>query len=92
VSTFLLQVHYRDAQGKALAQKLKDALITVTKFHDRDIKERTELSVLKFSGIAVLIELGFIANDGDRTQLLNAQVRDEITRTIASTLLSHLTA
>jgi N-acetylmuramoyl-L-alanine amidase len=51
---------------------------------DRKIKQRTDLAVLKFSGVAVLVELGFIANDADRTKLLDAQIRDAVVRQIAA--------
>lgn len=59
---------------------------------DRKVKQRTDLAVLKFTGLAVLIELGFIANDSDRAKLLNAQVRDTIVRTIATTTIAHVGA
>jgi N-acetylmuramoyl-L-alanine amidase len=78
-----LEVLFRDADDKALAQKLQDALVKVTKMRDRKIKQRTDLAVLKFSGVAVLVELGFIANDADRTKLLDAQIRDAVVRQIA---------
>lgn len=78
-----LEVCFRDSDDRLLAQKLQDALVKVTKMRDRKIKQRTDLAVLKFSGTAVLIELGFIANDGDRAKLVNAQMRDAIVRTIA---------
>lgn len=85
-----LEVLYRDRKAKALAQKLQDALIKVTKMRDRKIKQQTDLAVLKFSGIAVVIELGFIANDQDRAKLVNAHMRDTITRTIARIVTEHL--
>lgn len=85
-----LEVLYRNNGDKALAQKLQAALIKATKMRDRKAKQRTDLVVLKFHGIAVLIELGFIANDRDRAKLLNAQMRDTITRTIARVMLDHL--
>ena len=85
-----LEVLYRDTDDKVLAQRLQDALIKVTKMRDRKIKQRTDLAVLKFGGIAVLIELGFIANDQDRAKVLNAQMRDAITRTIAKVVVDHL--
>lgn len=87
-----LEVLYRDKEDKTLAQKLQDALIKITKMRDREIKQRTDLAVLKFSGTAVLIELGFIANDADREKLLNAQMRDAITQAIASVVIEHLGA
>jgi N-acetylmuramoyl-L-alanine amidase len=85
-----LEVLYRDGDDKPLAQKLQDVLIKVTKMRDRKIKQRTDLAVLKFNGVAVLIELGFIANDQDRAKLLNAQMRDAITGTIAKIAIDHM--
>lgn len=84
-----LEVLFRDADDKLLAQKLQDALVKVTKMRDRKIKQRTDLAVLKFQGVAVLIELGFIANDADRSKLLDAQVRDAVVRRIADVALAH---
>jgi N-acetylmuramoyl-L-alanine amidase len=85
-----LEVLFRDGDDKVLAQKLQDALVKVTKMRDRKIKQRTDLAVLKFPGLAVLIELGFIANDVDRNKLLSAQMRDAITTTTARVVTDHL--
>lgn len=84
-----LEVLYRENDDKTLAQELQDALVKVTKFKDRGIKQRSDLAVLKFQGVAVLIELGFIAHDGNRTVLLNPQKRQEICETIANVVLAH---
>lgn len=85
-----LEVLFRDGQSKPLAQKLQDALVKLTKMRDRKIRQRTDLAVLKFKGIAALIELGFIANDGDREKLLDAQLRDRIVHTIADVVVAHM--
>lgn len=84
-----LEVLFRGNDDKALAQKLQDALVAVTDFRDRKIKQRTDLAVLKFEGVAVLLELGFIANDGNRTVLLNPQKRQAICETIANVVVAH---
>ncbi len=84
-----VEVLFRDNNDKALAQKIQDALVKTTEMRDRKIKQRNDLAVLKFDGTAVLIELGFIANDDDRTKLLDAQVRDAITRAIVATTIQH---
>ena len=78
-----LEVLYGKAEHKALAEKLQAALVEVTGLRDRGAKSRPELAVLKFKGPAVLVELGFIANDGDREALLNPAMRDSVCRTIA---------
>jgi N-acetylmuramoyl-L-alanine amidase len=78
-----LEVLYRDSKYKPLASAMHDALIKTTGFKPRGPKQRLDLAVLKFEGPAVLIELGFISNDGDRTELLNPQMRSAICETIA---------
>jgi len=83
-----IEVLYRD--DKALAQQLLSALLPVTKIKDRGVKMRNDLAVLKFDGPAALIELGFIANDFDRNQLLDAQVRDSVVRAIAEVVIIYL--
>jgi N-acetylmuramoyl-L-alanine amidase len=85
-----LEVLFRDNDDKVLAQKLQDTLIKITKMRDRRIKQRTDLAVLKFKGTAVLIELGFIANDKDREKLLDAQMRDSIVHAIADVVTAHM--
>ncbi|HLP59592.1 MAG TPA: N-acetylmuramoyl-L-alanine amidase [Candidatus Deferrimicrobium sp.] len=87
-----LEVLYRDNNDMELAKKLKDALIKVTDFKDRSITQRNDLAVLKFNGTAVLIELGFIAHDGNRETILNPLKRHEICETIADVILTHFQA
>lgn len=84
-----LEVLFRDAtKDKPLAEKLQTALVRVTKFRDRGTQFRPNLAVLKFSkGPAVLIELGFISNTADRTDLLSHAVRDAVCDAIVSRLV-----
>ncbi|MCU0287430.1 MAG: N-acetylmuramoyl-L-alanine amidase [Acidobacteria bacterium] len=84
-------LYYRD-DNQQLAQKLQDALLKVTGFNDREIKKRDDLAVLKFNGPAVLIELGFIANDNNRATILDDNKRQEICDTIANVVIEHLNA
>lgn len=81
-----LEVLYRDDEYEPLAKAMHDALIRTTGFEPRGAKQRLDLAVLKFHGPAILIELGFISNDGDRTQLLKPQVRASVCGTIADVL------
>lgn len=81
-----LEVLYGKANSKTLAASMQKALVAETGLRDRKVKLREDLAVLKFAGPAVLIELGFIANDGDREALLNVLVRDKICRAIAETI------
>jgi N-acetylmuramoyl-L-alanine amidase len=81
-----LEVLYRDNQNQELAERMQAALIKVTNFRDRKIQKRTNLAVLKFKGPAILVELGFIANDKDRDALLNPYTREAVCVAIADTL------
>lgn len=83
-----IEVLYKSEESKELAARMQQALLSVTGMQDRKIKSRPDLAVLKFDGPAVLIELGFIANDSDRRKLLNSQVRDAIVRAIAKVALT----
>lgn len=80
------EVLYGADKHKALANKMHKAINKVMKLRDRDDKLRTDLAVLKFNGPAVLIELGFIANDKDRETMLNPQIREAVCIAIADTL------
>jgi len=87
-----LEVLFRGDDDKPLAQKLQTALVQVTGFKNRGIKQRNDLAVLKFQGVAVLIELGFIAHDQNRETLLNPQKRQAICDKIADVVLQHFAA
>ena len=79
-----LEVLFRGADDEPFAQDLQITLIGVTGFKDRNIKKREDLAVLKFNGPSALIELGFIAHDGNRDTLLNPQKRDAICDAVAA--------
>jgi N-acetylmuramoyl-L-alanine amidase len=78
-----LEVLFRDTRYEPFARAMHDALIRTTGFKPRGAKQRLDLAVLKFQGPALLIELGFISNDRDRTDLLIPQVRAAVCETIA---------
>lgn len=81
-----LEVLYGSSGSKSLAQAVQSALVQTTGLRDRKIKLRTDLAVLKFPGAAILVELGFIANDADRQTLLSAQMREAICNDIADAI------
>lgn len=83
-----LEVLFRGADDEPFAQDLQTSLLAVTGFKDRKIRKRDDLAVLKFVGPSALIELGFIANDQDRSTLLNPQKRDEICAAIAGVTIA----
>ena len=84
------EVLYRDNGDLALARKIQSAMIAITGLTDRGVKHRPDLAVLKFNGTAVLIELGFIANDTDRSKLLEPQTRSALCEAIARTAMTHM--
>ena len=77
------EVLFRGEDDKPLAERLQKAIVKITKLRHRGVKQRNDLAVLKFDGRAVLIELGFIANDKDRETLLNPQIRSAVCKAIA---------
>jgi N-acetylmuramoyl-L-alanine amidase len=83
-----IEVLFRDDnKDRALASWLQQRLIQVTNLKDRGIKKRADLAVLKFSqGPAVLIELGFISNDGDRDFVILRENRLVICQAIMDVL------
>jgi N-acetylmuramoyl-L-alanine amidase len=81
-----LEVLFNDDGDKALAKKMQSALIKATGLRDRGVKQRPDLAVLKFRGPAVLIELGFIANDRDREVFLNPMIREKVCAAVADVL------
>jgi N-acetylmuramoyl-L-alanine amidase len=85
-----IELLYGSPDSERLAATLQAELLTVTGLRDRKIKRRSDLAVLKFDGPAVLVELGFIANDKDRAKLLAADTRDAVTRAIARVVLAQL--
>ena len=78
-----LEVLFDDKADEPLAKKMQAALIKATGLRDRGVKQRNNLAVLKFKGPAVLVELGFIANDGDREVMLDPAVREKVCTAIA---------
>lgn len=85
-----VEVQYRDdAKDKPLADKLLKSLLKATGLGDHGNDKRLDLAVLKFSrGPAVLIELGFISNDGDRNFLIDGANRDKVCKAILATVSS----
>jgi len=81
-----IEVLYDDNGDKPFAEKMQKALVKVMKLKDRGVKKRTDLAVLKFNGPAVLIELGFIANDTDRNTFMDPLIRAQVCAAIADSL------
>jgi N-acetylmuramoyl-L-alanine amidase len=65
-------LYSRDEDAKK-AKDISAAIAKVTGMKDRGPKKRTDLSVLTFKGSAVLVELGFITNDFDRSKLVSGR-------------------
>ena len=83
-----VEVLYRGAASRPLAQALQAAVAAASKLRDRGIKQRDDLAVLRFPGPAALVELGFLGNDADRAVLTNPARRHAICEAIAESLLA----
>jgi N-acetylmuramoyl-L-alanine amidase len=83
-----IEVLFRDEQkDRPLAERLQESLVAITGLRDRGIKRRTDLAVLRFQpGPAVLIELGFISNERDRSHVIQGTNRDAICQGIFNVL------
>jgi N-acetylmuramoyl-L-alanine amidase len=82
-----LEILYGDNDSKSLAEVLLKELIIVSGFSSHGTQLRSKLSILKFHGPAVLVELGFISNIGDRSIILDEHKRDAIANKIADVVL-----
>jgi N-acetylmuramoyl-L-alanine amidase len=80
------EVLYGATKQKPFATTMQEALLPILQLKDRNTVLRTDLAVLKFTGPALLIELGFIAFDKDRETMLNPQIRERVCKTIADVL------
>lgn len=79
-------LYSRDEDAKK-AKDISAAIAKVTGMKDRGPKKRTDLSVLTFKGSVILIELGFITNDSDRTKLISGrEMRVQICNAIIDNL------
>jgi N-acetylmuramoyl-L-alanine amidase len=85
-----LLICYRHDEYSDLAKTLRNALCDVTTLKRMSNQKRTDLAVLKFDGPAVLIELGFIGNNGDRETLLNSATCRPVCERIAQVVVGYL--
>jgi N-acetylmuramoyl-L-alanine amidase len=87
-----LEVLFRDGADAAFAKDMHDELVAVTGLRPRGTPQRNNLAVLRFNGPAILIELGFISNVRDRTELLNPETRARVCNKIADVLVARFGA
>ena len=86
------EILYRDDSFRTNADKLADDLATAVDIRRRASKQRLDLAVLKFEGPAFTVELGFIANDGNRATLLDTQKRSLICERICESIIGQFVA
>jgi N-acetylmuramoyl-L-alanine amidase len=77
---------YNDDSDEELAIDMRDALVTATALRKREVVKRPNLAVLKFEGPAVLLEVGFVSNDTDRTTVLKPEVQTKVCNAVADVL------
>lgn len=80
---------FNDEADKTYAREIQQSLLNTLQLSDRKIKQRKDLAVLKFSGTAILIELGFIANDKDRQSILDPLKRSQTCAAIVAVTKTH---
>ena len=69
VSTKLCKANSYDKQNAYLAYQLQKKLVTLLKVPDRGVKHKRYTVITDLAAPCVLIEMGFLSNDTDRTQL-----------------------
>jgi len=87
-----LEVLFRDDADAAFAKAMHDGLVDVTGLRPRGTPRRNNLAVLRFDGPAILIELGFITNTRDRTELLSPETRARVCAKIADIVIARFGA
>lgn len=76
-------LYYRES-ARVLADCVQAGLVRVLGLRDRGVKFRDDLSVLHFSGPAILIEFGFINNPADLAIILDKEHRKKACAEIVS--------
>lgn len=84
------EVLYRAQANEPAARSVSAALAAAIGTRDRGPKYRPTLSVLRFQGRALLVELAFISHDGDRAKLLDPAMRAAGAQAIATSFLRSL--
>lgn len=79
---------YNTAQG--FASKMQEATTLALGLHDRGLKQRPNLAVLKFPGPCALIELGFLSNPFDRKVMLAEGAKEHTAALICEALAAWL--
>lgn len=73
---------------KSFASNVQRAVIKRTGAKDRGLKDSVNLAVLKYSAMpSVLVEVGFITNQEERSNMFNDSYRDRLARGIAEGIL-----
>ncbi len=97
--TVLVSIHVNDAESvtasgcETLFSDDRDFAVTVHRamarelgLRDRGVKPRSDLAVLKFAGLACLVELGFIQAEGDMRAVRNRDVRERACDAMAAAI------
>lgn len=69
-----------------VAAEVQRRLVAALKTTDRGAKQRDDLAILRYERPAILCELGFLTNDGDRALLLEPATHMAAARAIADGL------
>ncbi|KMT22318.1 N-acetylmuramoyl-L-alanine amidase family protein [Clostridium cylindrosporum] len=87
-----IETLYYSQKGSELAKVINDKLVKATALRNRDIKQRTNLSVLKKTKmISCLTEIGFISNANDSKLLKSNEHLSRVAESITNGILLYLT-
>lgn len=99
--TVLISIHVNDAEDvsangcetlfsddRDFAQKVHQAMARSLNLRDRGTKPRSDLAVLKFNGLACLLELGFIHSTTDMAAVMNRATMEQTCEAIAKAIVA----
>ncbi len=84
-------VCYVSTNGKRLAKAIAKRLCPLMPGRAEQVKKRTNLYMLNATDCpAVLVEFGFLSNEGDRAKLTDAEVQAQMAEAVAEGILEYL--
>ncbi|MEI7474243.1 MAG: N-acetylmuramoyl-L-alanine amidase [bacterium] len=85
-----LETHWYTAQSKELAQDVQDELVHSVNSSDRGICNSRFYVINHTLAPSILVEIGFISNDNERSELLTSSRQEATARSIANGVLKYI--
>lgn len=80
-----------NSKGGSWAAKVQNALVEISGWRDRGVKERRDLAVLRGTDMpSILMEVGFISNEQERDELAKENLREKLMMGVAKALTGNV--